>query len=268
MASTAILAVAAIAASAIGAGMSYSSSKTAAANTAALAKYNYAIEQQNVANQQAIAIWQAKQSASQMQAQADQLNARGNLAVQTADINATFLEKESVGVEARGREDQRRTREDQLRFTSIQNAKFAKSGVVAAAGTPVEVLAETSRNMQLALSDQWYETNAERTSLLGQADMERYAGQMDAFGYRTDAANARAQGQLARAQGSFAPMAARQQMRQAEINRLSGMNQASGMRSAATAGLVSGVGTLLGSAAGTYGGGYGGKKIPYGGGQY
>jgi len=227
----ALVGVAGLAMSGIGMGMSYSQNKSAAANANAMAEYNYAVERNNIANQQKTAQWQAQQAAKQQEAQAA-------MAMNTANANAANLEQQAGAAERRGTEDQRRTREDQLRMSSIQNARIAKSGV-AATGTPVEVLAETGRNMQLALSDSWYETNSERSSLIEGAAMERYGGSVGAAGYGMGAA-------AARAEGSLAPMKARQQLRSAQIERLSGLNNASGMKSAATAGLVSGMGTILG----------------------
>lgn len=225
-----ILGGAALAISAVGVGMQYTANKAAASNAAAMAKYNYAIQAQNIRQNQALAEWSAR-------AQASQANANAAVVKQTAEANAKNIENQAQGVLNRGVEDVRRTREDQMRMSAIQRARVAKSGV-AAAGTPVEVLAESARDMQLALNDSWYETNTERDSLLWAAKMERYGGEVGAANYG-------AQASMLKAEGGLAPIKARMDLRRARYESLAGMNAASGMRSAATAGLVSGAGTLL-----------------------
>lgn len=229
------MSIASLAATGIGMGMQYSQQKSAAANANAMAEYNYAIERNNIANQQKTAQWQAGVQAKNAESQAA-------MAMNTANANAANLEGQAAGAERRGTEEQRRTREDQLRMTAIQNARIAKSGV-SAEGTPVEVLAESGRNMQLTLADQWYSTNQEASSFRQGADMERYGGKVGAAGYGNQAAMSRIEGQLA-------PMKARQDLRTAQLNRLGSLNNAAGMKSAAKAGLVSNSATLLGQSYG------------------
>ncbi|QIF01923.1 hypothetical protein G5S37_10410 [Roseimicrobium sp. ORNL1] len=218
--------------------MQYNAQKEAARNQEALTKYNYAVQAQNIRQQQALAEWSAR-------AQAGQVEANAAIARQTAETNARMLEGQAQGELSRGVEQQRRTREDQLRVAALQRARFAKGGV-AMAGSPVEVLAESARYMQLALSDAWYETNTKRDSLLWDAQMQRYGGEVSSAQYKMQAS-------LLRAEGALAPVRARMQMREAEFHRLAGLNEASGMKSAATAGLVTGIGTTMLSLAGSYG---------------
>ena len=226
----AIYEVAGFAAMAVGAGMQYSAAKQAASDQAAMTRYNYAIQQQNIRQQQAMAEWSARMQAKQ---------AEGNAAIarQTAETNARNIENQAQGQLSRGIEEQRRTREDQLRLSAIQRARVAKNGV-AAAGSPVEVLAESARYMQLALNDAWYETNTKRESLLWDAKMQRYGGDVSAAQYNSEAA-------MARAQGALAPIEARMQLRKAKYEQLAGLNQASNMKSMATAKLVSNSASLL-----------------------
>jgi hypothetical protein len=222
--------LAGVAAAGVGLGMQYNANKQAAANQAAMAKYNYAVNEQNIRQQQALAQWQAT-------AQAKQQEANAAIARQTAAANAQNIEAQAQSTLNQGIEAQRRTREDQLRFSAIQRARVAKSGV-ASAGTPVEVLAESARDMQLALNDAWYETNTRRDAMLWDASMERYGGEVGAANYSGNAS-------LLRAEASLAPIKARMDLRRAKYEMASGLNTASGMNSAATAGLVSGAGTLL-----------------------
>lgn len=216
---------------AVGMGMQYSAQKNAADQSAAMAKYNYAIQAQNIRQQQALSQWSANAQAKQMQNNAA-------MAKQTADVNAKNIENSAQATLNQGIEGQRRTREDNLRMSAIQRARTAKSGV-ASAGTPVEVLAESARNMQLALNDDWYMTNTKRDAQLWDAKMERYGGEIGAANYSGQAS-------LLKAEGALAPIKARMDLRRAKYDLQAGTNMASGMSSAATAGLVSGGGTLLG----------------------
>jgi hypothetical protein len=231
--------VAGVAAMAVGAGMQYSAAKQAASDQAAMAKYNYAIQAQNIRQQQAMAQWSAGMQARQ---------AEGNAAIarQTAETNARNLENQAQGQLLRGVEEQRRTREDQLRLAAMQRARVAKSGVAGGVGSPVEVLAESARYMQLALNDAWYETNTKRDSLLWDAKMQRYGGDVASAQYGMDAA-------MARAEGALAPIRARMDLRKAGYERLAGLNQAANMKSMAKAQLVSDSMSVLASGLSAYG---------------
>lgn len=217
---------------AIGLGMQYKAQKQAASNQEALARYNYAIQEQNIRQQQALAEWSALSQAKQQEA---------NVAIarQTAAANAQNIENQAQATLKQGVEQSRRTREDQLRLSAIQRARVAKSGV-AAAGTPVEVLAESARDMRLAINDAWYETNTKRDSMLWDATMERYGGEVGAANYSGNAS-------LLKAEAGLAPIRARMDLRRARYEKAAGFNDAAGLRSAATAQLVSGTGSLLSS---------------------
>lgn len=256
---SAISGVGALALTGIGMGMQYKAQRQAAAQQAALARYNYAIEAQNIRQQTAMAQWQANAQAKQMEANAGMANANAqanaNLMKTNAEANAQAMETASKANISRGVEDVRRTREEQLRFQAIQRARQAKSGV-AAAGTPVEVLAETARNMQLAVNDSWYETNVESSRLEHAAAVERWQGdraaQMELFGGAGQAANMQMQAGIARAEGALAPIRARMAMRKNQFELQAGLNSAGGMKQAATAGLVAGAGSLLSQGASLY----------------
>lgn len=228
-----------MAAQAVGAGMEYKAQKQAASDQAAMARYNYAIQAQNIRQQQAMAEWSARMQARQ---------AEGNAAIarQTAETNARNIENQAQAQLSRGVEEQRRTREDQLRLAAIQRARAAKNGVAGGVGSPVEVLAESARYMQLALNDAWYETNTKRDSLLWDAKMQRYGGDVSAAQYNMDAA-------MARAEGALAPIRARMDLRKAGYERLAGLNQAANMKSMAKAKLVSKSASLLSQGVGMIG---------------
>ncbi|HSJ02280.1 MAG TPA: hypothetical protein VK956_07485 [Verrucomicrobium sp.] len=229
--------VAGMAMSAVGAGMQYNAQKQSAANQEALAKYNYAVEQQNIRQQQALAEYSA-----QNQARAAQANAA--MVQQAADANALAYDQQADSALRQGVEGVRRSREDQLRFAAIQVGRIGKSGV-ATAGSPVETLAESAKLMGLALNDAWYTSNVEASRFQRQAEMERYGG-------RAGAANYGIQAGLALAEGAMAPIQARMDMRRASVGKMIALDQAAGMKSAATAQLVGNIGTLLSSSYGSF----------------
>jgi hypothetical protein len=223
--------VAGLAAAGVGMGMQYSAQKAAASQSEAMAKYNHAVAQQNIRQQQAMAEWSAR-------AQAQQAEANATMARQTAEANARNLEFQAEGTLSRGIEEQRRTREDHLRALAISNARTARAGVDIGTGGPVERLAFDVKNQQLQASDLWYMANTQRDAQLWDAKLERYGGEI---GF----ANYSGQASLLRAEGALAPIRARMQMREASIDRMRGMNDAAGARRSATASLISGTGTLL-----------------------
>lgn len=311
----AVTSVASLALGGIGMGMQYAAQRQAASQQAAMARYNYAIEAQNIRQQQAMAMWQANAAAKQAEANAAQatnaaaLNAR--VMQDSAKIQADYMrhssEQNALSAEAqaamnagqldanaaanirRGVEDTRRTREEQLRFMAIQRGKQARSGVVTGVGTPVEVLAESAKNMQLAINDSWFETTVESSRLQHGAEVERWRGNREAslerwkgergaaaelygadqnamlelYGGAAQAADFMNQSAMARAEGAYAPIKARNAMRSAKMSLLGGMNDAKGYKSAANAGLVAGGASLLSQGSNLYSSGAfsgGGKK--------
>jgi hypothetical protein len=231
-----IVQVAGLVVGAIGAGKQYQAEKQAASNQEALARYNYAIQEQNIRQQQALAQWSAK-------SQSRMAMANAAMAQQTAETNARNTENQAEGVRRRGVEEQRRMRDDNQRFLGGVRARGAKSGVVSDLGSTAESYLESVRMMTLAANDAWWEMNTQRDSLLWDARMQRYGGAVAGAQYGMDAA-------MAKAEGSLAPIRARMQLRQAQYERLAGLNQASGMRSAASAQAWSNTGSLLSSAGG------------------
>lgn len=229
-----IVQVAGLVVGAIGAGKQYQAEKQAASNQEALARYNYAIQEQNIRQQQALAQWSAK-------AQARMAMANAAIAQQTAETNARNIENQAEGVRRRGVEEQRRMRDDHQRFLGGVRARAAKSGVVTDVAGPAGSYLESVRTMALVANDVWWEMNTQRDSLQWDARMQRYGGEVARAQYGMEAA-------MAKAEGSLAPIRARMQLRQAQFERMAGLNQASGMRSAARAQAWSNTGSLLSSA--------------------
>jgi hypothetical protein len=226
----AIYAIGGLVSSAVGIGMQYSAQKKAAANEAAMANYNYAVQEQNIKQQQALAQHQADY-------QARTLEANAAMARQQADANASAYEMQADATLRQGMETASRTREDRLRHAAIVRARISKSGV-AEVGSPVETLTFESGRAQMQIADEWAMANLERSRFLRAAEMERYGGSVDVANYGMQAA-------MSRSEGATAPIKSRMALREANYNRLAGLNMASGKRSAATAGLVSGFGTVL-----------------------
>ena len=197
-----------------------------ARNTEAITRYNYAIAQQQAEQQAQLAQYQTAQNQ------------------QLADAQAQGLRNQAIGVrqqieagDARAREDVRRRRERLVRFKGTQRARAAASGVVVGAGTPLDILAETAGRIELALSEVHAANEAERRTLGHRATLlEQGANIADI-----------ASGQVA-LRGRVAQSRHRVDLQNAEIARLSGLDRASGQRSAGTATLLTGASSLFGSA--------------------
>lgn len=217
----------ALAASAVGTGVSYYQQQQAADTQRRMAEYNYAVAAQNAEIQSKLAQYQAEANAAMAEAQlAAGLN------------NAQALRQQAGAVEAQGREDSRRQRTEFLRLQARQRARQAKSGIVAA-GTPLEILAETAGQMELTLSDAQYQTELERRSLFRQADLQT-----------AQAGLAGIDKSLQLYRGEAARVGYRMDLQRAEIARLAGMSDAQGTANRATATLFSGISSLGSSAAG------------------
>lgn len=150
-----VLAGTAIAASLASAGMAFYGQQQQAAAAQRLAQYNYAVQEQQMrmqANMQKIAAEQ--QYAAGMQ-------------------NARLMENEGLRVEQEARERARRMRQENERIAGSQRARFGKAGVTSA-GSPLAVMAESAGLMELAVSDELYKANMERSAYYRKADVEKW----------------------------------------------------------------------------------------------
>ena len=150
-----VLAGVAIASSLASAGMAFYGQQQQAAAAQRLAQYNYAVQEQQMrmqANMQKIAAEQ--QYAAGMQ-------------------NARLMENEGLRVEQEARERARRMRTENERIAGAQRARFGKAGVVME-GTPLMVMAESAGLMELAVSDELYKANNERSAFFRKAEVEKW----------------------------------------------------------------------------------------------
>ncbi len=213
--------VAALAASAVGTGISYYGQQQQAENAQAIANYNAAIQQQNAQVQARLA---QQQSTWQQQAQMAQYQAQQN--------NAVTLQNQAQAVEAQGREQADRERERQAQLLATQRAHFAKAGVVNE-GSPLAVLADTAKTTELGIQDMAYQTELESRQWQQKAADERFQAGFSLM----DAS-------LERYKQSSIAIGQQIAYREADLTKMQGAAQAEGYRTAAGATLLSGAASM------------------------
>ena len=231
------LAATSAAASLAAGGLSYYGQQQQAAAAQRMAQYNYATQKAQMEMQNQMAAQQAEGQAK------------------VFDYNQRIAQNEATRSELEARERARRMRADNERMLGVQRARYGKSGVTSA-GSPLAVMAETAGLGELAVGDELYKADAQRSGLLQGAALEQFKGRMARFegsGYSWNAANA----------GAFARPAL-----------MAGMNEASALRMGSYGSLISGVGSAAnafsnmptgGGGGGGYDGytSYGGNMVGY-----
>lgn len=145
--------------------------------------------------------------------------------------DAAMVDNQAVTNFEQAREQIRRTRQEKAQMLSRQRASYAAAGVLTQ-GSPVEVLAETAGLYELQAADALYQNDLQNKELAYRADVLRQGGDVEA--YKQNLVNLDAySAKVARDTGQA----------QTSLNRLSALNEVSGMRMAAT-------GTLISAAAG------------------
>jgi hypothetical protein len=181
-----------------------------AAASQRMARYNYAVQKAQMEMQ------------NQMAAQASQQQAA------IFGYNAKVAQNEALRTENEARERARRMREENERMLGLQRAAYGKANVTSE-GSPLMIMADTAGLAELAVADELYKADAQRSGLYTQAALEQYKGRMALFegaGYSLNAANA----------GVFARPAL-----------MAGMNEASALRMSSYGSLISGVGSAANS---------------------
>lgn len=199
MAALTALAVTAIAATAVGTGVSVYNQNQQAKTAAAVGSYNAQVAQTNaefnaqqieqettynVARIRETTAWNAKEAEriAELNArtieQTSDWNARSTMAA--ADYNYLLSENQAQLADMTGRENIRRMRFEGKKTLSTQQARFAKAGVVAETGTPLEVMAETAGLIELNVLDEKRKADAEATYTRTQGAMNRYLAYKDA----------------------------------------------------------------------------------------
>jgi hypothetical protein len=87
--------------------------------------------------------------------------------------NAQIAQNDATRVEQEARERAKRMRAENERLLGEQRARFGKAGVTSE-GTPLAVMAESAGLMEMAVSDELYKADMERTAFNRKADVERW----------------------------------------------------------------------------------------------
>jgi len=137
------------------AGISFYGQQQQAAAAERMASYNHAVQLQ-----------QMKMQATMQKIAAEQQYAAGMQ-------NAAVMQNEGLRVEQEARERARRMREANERMMGKQRAAYGKAGVTSE-GSPLAVMAESAGLMELAVSDEMYVANLERSAFYRKAEVERW----------------------------------------------------------------------------------------------
>lgn len=206
------IAAVAVFASLASAGVSYYGQQQQAASAQRMASYNHAVQLQ------------------QMQMQAQMQKIAADQQYQAGLQNAKTMENEAMRVEAEARERARRMRQENERIAGAQRARFGKAGVTSA-GSPLAVMAESAGLMELAVADELYKANLERSAFYRKAEVEKWQA-----GYSL----------IDKAAADYNAMTASYR---AQPILLEGQNTANALRVNSYGSLISGVGDAAGIAA-------------------
>lgn len=221
-----IIALVAVAASAAGAGISYSAQQSAAKDNAQLALLN------------AQAQTQAAKQAGQLGAMQASINAQlAQKDEDAAKANADALERQAAIGTGIAQDNIRKTREEYARMLAAQRVQAAKAGVADTTGSPLELLMQTASKEQSTADQMRYEDEVNRRGLFGGAVEQRNAGVM-----------AKIQGLSQQAQGANARGSALNQIAQAKLDLYAARAQSQAMRNQAVGGLISSTGSIASGA--------------------
>lgn len=257
------LAVTAIAASAVGTGLSYYNQRTQANTAQAVGDYNAQMSQATAeanahqieltANYNADQILKTAQYNANRTLQITDYNAR--TIEMAAEYNAMLSENKALLADMTGRETISRMRKEGGKLMATQTARFAKSGVVMDTGTPLEVMADTAGMIELNVLDRKRQAEAEaqtfrtegavqRWMAYKEAEATRYFGKQDAWATKhfaeEEALATRYFGALEAYNTRFYGA------NNAAATRVEAGARAAGLRGEATGTLISGVGRVAG----------------------
>lgn len=204
----------------IGAGLQYSASQQSAKSQSAIATLN--AQNANLA---------AKQQFDLQQLNTQMESRRIEQQAELQRLQGANLDAEAKAADDAAMRNAAKSREEMMRFRSIQRARIAGSGVVES-GTPLDALAESAADMELAISSNFYNDSQRGREL-------RYEGGLAKAGaslLQQDAATNRIK-------GGFAKSAFTAQVAQNNVERLAGMAQARNTRMQGMASLFSDLGS-------------------------
>ena len=149
------IAAVAVVASLASAGMAFYGQQQQAQAADRMAQYNYAVQKQ------------------QMEMQARMQSIAADQQYQAGMQNAQIAQNDATRVEQEARERAKRMRAENERLLGEQRARFGKAGVTSE-GTPLAVMAESAGLMEMAVSDELYKADMERTAFYRKADVEKW----------------------------------------------------------------------------------------------
>lgn len=231
--------VASLVLAAAGTGLTYYSSQQAADQNQRMALLNMR-QQQDAASMQA----RIQQAQAQFEASQSELQARQQEAQAAAkNAYATSVRTEADNRAKANQENIEKARRDADKLKAMQLSALAKNGIVDTTGSPLDLLAETADAAHQAAGEAGLQTEAERRALFHEAASSEF----DAGMIGINANMSRLQAARSQANGVAALASGRLESTQARITGLGAIASAQGARTAATAGLVSGIGGLVGS---------------------
>lgn len=165
----------------VGTGISVVSQISQAKTQEKIARFNAQIEQGNARLQMLSQMGALQQQRAQSALALKQAEINFQMAQAEAgarDANAMRIRQAADARAASSREAIRRKRLDHARFMATQRAKIAASGVVDSTGSPLELLAETAGQMQLAVEEMHQEANIDLTEARNEATMENFGANL------------------------------------------------------------------------------------------
>lgn len=219
----------ALAAAAIGTGISVYGQQQQAKTQNAIASFN-AAQQEREARNQLLSL--------QTQAALQKQTAEANFKLRSAEAaaanrNAGAIERQALAQDAVGRVNMRKRAEEFARMQGEQRASIAASGVTESSGTPLDILAETAAAIQMDQEEQHYTGEVQRRTLFSEAANQRLGGKLALAGATLDRDSAVSGAALQAVSARNEYLGAR---RGAQITRLTGRaaKQAANYESAAT----------------------------------
>ena len=168
MAALTTLAIASLAASAVGTGVAIYGQQQAAKTAASVGDYNAKISKMTGDYNAAVSEQNAKQVAD------------------TSEYNAQVLESQALQTEMDARENIRRKRIENARYASTQRARFAASGVTEE-GSPLEAMAETAALLEMDAQEVNRQAQINASRIRAGAAEERRQGLFQAGQYKQQA---------------------------------------------------------------------------------
>jgi hypothetical protein len=233
--SAATVAYIAVAATAIGAGVSAYGSYQSGKAQQAISNFN-AAQKEREAKTQLLSM--------QTQAALQEEQARANFKLRSMESdaknsNAKAIEDQALQQDAINRVNLSKRRDEFSRLQGQQRASIAASGAAESSGTPLDLLAETAAKIQQDQEEQHFAGEVQRRTLFSEAAQERLGGKLALAGATLDRNSAIAAAGLRANSGKAEELAA---MRGAEIMRISGAAARTAGNYQAGATLISGLG--------------------------